>query len=293
MKKQYIFLLASAFFMLIGISSVLKAQVTGMPVGYITGFPVISTAQSPVWYNLMTSNYGTNIEQRRNRFMFWDGVTLGSDKLDSGISAENQNDKYLWRLEQGSTTNDETHKYVYLVNKSTGLRISDLSGIITMAEQGTEVKLGTSQEIKDLGLYTSEIPVAGQHYMQYTAASTLSYLNMSATYTIIWFNAHPSVTKSSGWFFYPAATNPTQVETVKKDLLHAYPSPFNNKIQIDKQLQKLEKVEIFNMQGAKVLSEIINPYTLNTTVLVPGLYVVKAYAAGNVYSTKLMKSGSN
>lgn len=287
MKKQYFSFFA--FLMLFGTSTILNAQVTGMPTGYITNLPEISTSQSPVWYNLMTSNYGTNIEQRRNRYLFWDGVTLGSDKIDAGITSANQADKYLWRLEQGPTSNDDTHKNVYLVNKLSGLRISDLSGIVSMTELGSELKLGTSQEIKDLNLFTSEVPVSGQHYMQYTAASTLSYLNISGTYTIIWFNAHPSVTKSSGWFFFPAATNPTQVETAKNDILRAYPSPFNSEIKIDCALKNIDKVEVFNVQGNKVISESSNPYALNTTQLNPGLYIVKAYANGNVYSIKMIK----
>lgn len=293
MKKQYFFLLASALVMLVGVTTDLNAQVTGMPDGYInTGFPAISTAENPVWYNMMTSNYpASSVEVRRNRYMYWDGIVLGGEKLDAGISEAVQNDKYLWRLEQGSTPSDDTHKYVYLVNKLTGERIADASGV-TMSTQGVELKTGTSQEIKDLGLYTAEIPVAGQFYLQYEAAATLSYLNISSTYTIVWFSAHPSVTKSSGWFFYPATSTPTEVETAEEALFNVYPNPFNTELQIDNGLKDLEKVEIFNIQGVKVISEHATPYRVSTAALVPGLYIVKAYADGNVYTRKMSKSGS-
>lgn len=296
MKKHYSYFFASAFLMLMVITADLKAQVSGMPEGYLTDFPVISTAENPVWYNMMSSNYPLPAqEQRKNRYMYWDGTTLGGEKIDAGITAEIQNDKYMWRLEQAPTSNDATHKYVYLVNKIANEQITFFdAGVatppVTMSSQGIQLKMGTSQELKDLALFTNEIPVVGQFYLLNESVSpTISLLNISGTFGLIWFNAYPSTTKSSGWFFYPAATS--GVETVKKDLFNAYPSPFSNVILIDNKLKNLEKVEVYNIQGSKVIKERVNPYTLNTEALVPGLYIVKAYAEGNVYSTKLIKSG--
>lgn len=298
MKKHYSFFLAFAFMMLTLATTDVKAQVSGMPEGYLTDFPVISTAENPVWYNMMSSNYGNNVEQRRNRYMYWDGTALAADKIDAGITAEMQQDKYMWRLEQAPGTNDDTHKYVYLVSKVDNQQISfsNDAGVnnppVTMSAQGIQLKMGTSQELKDLAKFTNEIPVPGQHYLENESVSpTISLLNISGTYGLIWFNAYASTTKSSGWFFYPAVSS--GVEIVKNDILNAYPSPFNNQIQIDSKLRNLEKVEVYNIQGAKVLSVSINPYKLNTSDLVPGLYMVKAYADGNIYSTKLMKATAN
>ena len=297
MKKHYSFFLAFAFMMLTVITTDLKAQVSGMPEGYLTDFPVISTAETPVWYNMMTSNYPLPAqEQRKNRYMYWDGTTLGSDKIDAGITAETQNDKYMWRLEQAPTSNDGTHKYVYIVSKIGNQQISFSNDAgatnppVTLSAQGMQLKMGTSQELKDLAKFTNEIPVLGQFYLENESVSpTISLLNIggSTAFVPIWFNAYPSTTKSSGWFFYPAVTS--GVEAVKNDLFNAYPNPFSNVIQIDNKIKNLEKVEIYNIQGSKVINESVNPYTLNTEVLVPGLYVVKAYAGGNVYSKKLMK----
>lgn len=296
MKKHYSFFLAFAFMMLTVTTTDLKAQVTGMPEGYLTDFPVISTAENPVWYNMMTSNYPLPAqEQRKNRFMYWDGTALGSEKIDAGITAATQNDKYMWRLEQAPASNDATHKYVYVVSKVDNQQITFFDAgttnpPVTMSTQGIQLKMGTSQELKDLAKFTNEVPVPGQFYMENESVSpTISLLNIggSTAFVPIWFNAYPSTTKSSGWFFYPAVTS--GVEAVKNDLFNAYPNPFSNVIQIDNKIKNLEKVEIYNIQGSKVINESVNPYTLNTEVLVPGLYVVKAYAGGNVYSKKLMK----
>jgi hypothetical protein len=300
MKKHYSFFLAFAFMTLTLATTDLKAQVSGMPEGYLTDFPVISTAANPVWYNMMTSNYPLPAqEQRKNRYMYWDGTTLGSEKLDAGITAEIQQDKYMWRLEQAPASNDATHKYVYVVSKVDNQQITFFDAgttnpPVTMSAQGIQLKMGTSQELKDLAKFTNEIPVPGQFYLENESVSpTISLLNIggSTAFVPIWFNAYPSTTKSSGWFFYPAVSS--GVEIVKNDMLNAYPSPFNNQIQIDSKLRNLEKVEIYNIQGAKVLSVSINPYKLNTSDLVPGLYMVKAYADGNIYSTKLMKASAN
>jgi len=297
MKKHYSYFFASAFLMLTVITADLKAQVSGMPEGYLTDFPAISTAETPVWYNMMTSNYPLPAqEQRKSRFMYWDGTTLGSEKIDAGITAANQNDKYMWRLEQAPASNDATHKYVYIVSKVDNQQISfsNDAGVVTppvtMSAQGIQLKMGTSQELKDLAKFTNEIPVPGQFYLENESVSpTISLLNIggSTAFALIWFNAYPSTTKSSGWFFYPAVTS--GVESVKNDLFNAYPSPFSSVIQIDNKLKNLEKVEIYNTQGSKVINESVNPYTLNTEALVSGLYIVKAYANGNVYSKKLMK----
>lgn len=297
MKKHYSLFFAFAFLMLMFSTTDLKAQVSGMPDGYLTDFPVISTAENPVWYNMMTSNYPLPAqEQRKNRFMYWDGTALGSEKIDAGITAATQNDKYMWRLEQAPTSNDATHKYVYVVSKVDNQQVSFSNDAavtnppVTMSTQGIQLKMGTSQELKDLGKFTNEAPVTGQFYMENESVSpTISLLNIggSTAFAPIWFNAYPSVTKSSGWFFYPAVAS--GVENVKNDLFNAYPNPFSNVIQIDNKVKHLEKVEIYNVQGSKVISESVNPYTLNTEALVSGLYIVKAYAGGNVYSKKLMK----
>lgn len=290
MKKQYFLTLALIICLLTGLSTTTQAQVTGMPAGYTTDFPQISTAQNPIWYSIMSSNYGTNIEQRRNRFIYWDGTTFGADKIDAGITSANQSDKYLWRLEQAVSTNDDNYKYVYLVSKYDGKKVGDATAPVLVTDGAVELKLGKSQKIKDDGLITAEVPVVGQFFLKYEPAGStdIKLLNTSGTYVQIWFNAYASVTKSSGWFFYPSVA--TKVETVKENLLSVYPNPFVNEIQIDSKLEGVEKVEIYNVQGAQVARELVNPYTVNTSSLQPGLYLVKAYANGVVYTSKLVKS---
>lgn len=300
MKKHYLSIVASAFLMLVSIATNLNAQVSGLPAGYITDFLQVSTAQNPVWYNVQTSNYNTTAD-RNNRYLFWDGTTLGSEQFNTGITYAEQQDKFQWRLEQGETTSTETIKYVYLVSRYDGKRVSAIventtSGAITTSELGIELKMGTSQSAKDEGRFTNEIPVPGQFYLQYEAAATLSLLNVGGvdkSYSIILFNAWPSVTKSSGWFFYPAPTEPNGLELTKEISFGVYPNPFNTELQIDNSLIGLEKIEIFNVQGAKVLSESATPYRVNTSALNAGLYIVKAHAAGNIYTRKMLKSDLN
>jgi len=202
MKKNYLFTLVLVF---IASTFSATAQVTGMPVGYITTAPAVSTAEAPVWYNLMATN--TDIA-RANRYMYWDGSSLKTDLFNSpGITDAIQNDKYLWRLEQGPTGAG----YVIFVNKTSGKRMfADATiisnGIVGVADAGNEWKIALASTV-------TTGTVAGQYCFNFEG-SGIRYLNAGDAATIaVWpilvFNGAGSPAKSSGWFFYPVTATKT------------------------------------------------------------------------------------
>jgi len=202
MKKIYLFSLVLVF---LASTFSAKAQVTGMPVGYITTAPAVSTDEAPVWYNLMATN--TDVA-RVNRYMYWDGSSLKTDLFNSpGITDAIQNDKYLWRLEQGVTGAG----YVVFVNKTSGKKMfADASiisnGIVGVADAGNEWKIAEASTV-------TTGTVAGQYCFNFEG-SGIRYLNAGDAATIaVWpilvFNGAGSPAKSSGWFFYPVTATKT------------------------------------------------------------------------------------
>ncbi|MCX6307544.1 MAG: IPT/TIG domain-containing protein, partial [Bacteroidia bacterium] len=179
-----------------------NAQVTGMPTGYITITPTISTSAAPVWYNMMATNTDA---ARVNRYMYYDGTSLKTDLFNApGITDALQHDKYMWRLEQGGTG----ASYVLFVNKSTGKRIyADAgiasNGVLTMAVSGIEWKMAAASTV-------TTGTVAGQYCFDFLPS--IRYLNAgdaTTSWGILVFNGAASPAKSSGWFFYPVTTTKT------------------------------------------------------------------------------------
>lgn len=199
MKKKYLFSLIASFIS----ASVVFA---GAPLtNYSTIPPVISTAAAPVWYNLMSCNYADVV--RNNRFLHYDGTNLKTDGYDLGINDDIQHDKYLWRLEQGTTGAG----YVILINKLTGKKIyADASiasdGVIDIGDTGIEWKMATAISTGAAGALTSQ-------YCFNFEGSGLRYLNagdgINKAWSMLVFNGAGSPAKSSGWFFYPVTTNKT------------------------------------------------------------------------------------
>lgn len=210
MKKVYFIsfigvLIASIF-------STNAQQVTGMPAGYITVAPTISTAANPVWYNLMATNTDA---ARVNRYLYYDGTNLKTDGLNSGISDEIQHDKYLWRLEQGASEG-----YVKIINKSSGKQLflpttAGTNSIVTVADGGINWKIASSVSI------SGSLAVTGQYAFNYEGGADNRFLNagdgISMNWGVLSFNATGSTSKSSGWFFYPVTTTKTITYTQPED----------------------------------------------------------------------------
>lgn len=184
---------------------VANAQVSGMPAGYITVAPTVSTESAPVWYNMMATNTDA---ARVNRYLYTDGTVLKTDLFNSpGITDAIQQDKYLWRLEQGTGGAN----YVVLVNKLTGKKLfGDVAlasnGVVSVANTGIEWKMAAASAV-------TTGTVSGQYCFNYESAGNIygiRYLNAGDGVTMSWnvlvFNGAGSPAKSSGWFFYPVTT---------------------------------------------------------------------------------------
>lgn len=205
MKKIYLLLLAIG---VIAPKFSVNAQVTGMPSGYITTAPTISTAENPVWYNTMSTNTDA---ARVNRYMYSDGTVLKTDLYNSpGITDALQHDKYLWRLEQGPSGAN----YVIFVNKLTGKKLfGDVAlgnnGVLSVADNGIEWKMAAASAV-------TTGTVAGQFCFNFESLNNtygIRYLNagdgVSMNWNVLVFNGTGSPAKSSGWFFYPVTSTKT------------------------------------------------------------------------------------
>lgn len=187
--------------------------------------PEVSTDVVPKWYTIMSSHL-TALD-RQNRFLVWDGTRLKTEKFDSGIPENQLEDKYLWRLEQGSADNK-----VYIVNR-TGLRVYAPTGAnptnntaLTVSVEGVEWELKLTSE-------TGQSDCAEKQYCFnfLGAESSPAYLNaMDAqnngenTYGITLYNM--GVHQASGWFFYEANVPEGAKYTIK------FNEPENGTVQI-------------------------------------------------------------
>lgn len=204
--KKYYYLLTLAF---LAFGFTAKAQVSGMPTGFITVAPTVSTEAAPVWYNMMATNTDA---ARVNRYMYTDGSVLKTDVFTApaGITEALQHDKYLWRLEQGPSGAN----YVVFVNKLTGKKLyADAAigsnGVIAVADNGIEWKMAAASAV-------TTGTVAGQYSFNFESAANvygIRYLNAGDGVTMAWnvlvFNGAGSPAKSSGWFFYPVTATKT------------------------------------------------------------------------------------
>lgn len=73
----------------------------------------------------------------------------------------------------------------------------------------------------------------------------------------------------------------------KKNIVKFYPNPSEGVIHIESDRQ-INKIEIFNSVGQKVLSKITNDYQDVLTISNPGLYVVRAHFDKEVYIEKII-----
>ncbi|MCP9611974.1 T9SS type A sorting domain-containing protein [Coprobacter tertius] len=183
-----------------------QVQPVGIPVD-----PQVSIDGTEIWYNMMTSHMTES--DRQNRFLSWDGTSLVTEKFDAGISADNQAEKYLWKLVRGSTDN-----MVYIESMA-GKRLFAPASIAS----GTNTSLtmdntGIEWEMK-LSSATGQSQTATKQYcFNFLGGSTARYLNArdgsgDSPFEVTIYSG--GVHQASGWFFYeavPAVITITQPE---------------------------------------------------------------------------------
>lgn len=198
------------------VSNSASAAVTPVA-GYSTN-PQTSTAESPVWYTMMSSHLSD--ATRQNRFLKWDGENnrLCTEQYSKGIPASSLTEDHLWRLE---SANDGTDTHVYLVNYN-GMRISVPSN--ATAEDGSTY-VNTPLEMNETGsvwnLTTSAATglsgdcADGQYALQFVGyTGNRAYLNATdggINFGVTIYAA--GVHQASGWFFYETEYTPA-VKTV-------------------------------------------------------------------------------
>ena len=200
------------------VSNSASAAVTPVA-GYSTN-PQTSTAESPVWYTMMSSHLTAST--RQNRFLKWDEANnrLCTEQYSNGIPASSLTEGHLWRLE---SANDGNESHVYLVNFN-GKRV--FVPATAVAEDGDNPNRNTPLEMNETGsvwnLTTSAATglsgdcANGQYALQFVAYSgERAFLNamdggeLNFGVTIYAAGVH----QASGWFFYETEYTPA-VKTV-------------------------------------------------------------------------------
>lgn len=237
--------------------------------------PEISTEAAPKWYTVMSSHI--TAADRQNRFLVWDGDRLRTEKFDTGIPEDQLEDKYLWRLEQGSADNK-----VYIVNK-TGLRIFAPDGLdptkntsLTVNESGVEWEMKLTAE-------TGQPDCADKQYCfnLLSAKTTPAYLNAmdfqndiaDKKYGITVYNA--GVHQASGWFFYEANVQVTTQYTV------TYDTPENGTIQVTNaqnevitSTNKVDEGTVLTISAIPAPGYVLDYLKVNDTPLTESTYTV-------------------
>lgn len=209
MKKNYIFGAFVALLTFVSLS-VFAQPYTDMPAGFLTTPPAVSTAESPVWYNMMS----TNSDDRRISYMYFDGTNFKTEQILTGITDAMQSDKYMWRLEAGT----KGPEYVVFVHKTSGARITGAAlannSTLTMGETGVEWYMQASSAIT--GSTTN-----GQYCFNYNGPSPTLLMNagdnISFFRNVLVFNGTGSAARSSGWFFYPVTSTKTVTINVSEN----------------------------------------------------------------------------
>ncbi len=199
------------------VSNSASAAVTPVA-GYSTN-PQTSTAESPVWYTMMSSHLSE--ATRQNRFLKWDGENnrLCTEQYSNGIPASSLTEDHLWRLE---SANDGTATHVYLVNYN-GMRV--FVPATAVAEDGDSPNRNTPLEMNETGsiwdLKTSTSTgisadcAEGQYVLQFVDYSGerafLNAMDGSLNFGVTVYAA--GVHQASGWFFYETEYTPA-VKTV-------------------------------------------------------------------------------
>ncbi|HJG88571.1 GEVED domain-containing protein [Barnesiella viscericola] len=200
------------------VSNSASAAVTPVA-GYSTN-PQTSTAESPVWYTMMSSHLTAST--RQNRFLKWDEANnrLCTEQYSNGIPASSLTEGHLWRLE---SANDGNESHVYLVNFN-GKRV--FVPATAVAEDGDNPNRNTPLEMNETGsiwdLKTSTSTgistdcAEGQYVLQFVDYSgERAFLNamdggeLNFGVTVYAAGVH----QASGWFFYETEYTPA-VKTV-------------------------------------------------------------------------------
>ena len=157
--------------------------------------PEISTAEDPIWYQIMNAHTDTN---RKERYIAYDTNTGGDYSTALRVEKPaNQTDKFLWRLE------DAGNNRVYIVNKGTNLQISGSK--VLEKEYFTASTLGSQFTIESSGHEN------GSYSIKYEGDNSYLLNAQDGTWGVVLYNA--GIGTGSGWYFYrvPLKT-PTGIE---------------------------------------------------------------------------------
>ena len=186
-------------FLSLFVSNSASAAVTPVA-GYSTN-PQTSTAESPVWYTMMSSHLTAST--RQNRFLKWDEANnrLCTEQYSNGIPASSLTEGHLWRLE---SANDGNESHVYLVNFN-GKRV--FVPATAVAEDGDNPNRNTPLEMNETGSVWNLTTSAATGLSGDCANGQYALLNFGVTIYAA------GVHQASGWFFYETEYTPA-VKTV-------------------------------------------------------------------------------
>ncbi|WP_188462646.1 T9SS type A sorting domain-containing protein [Bizionia arctica] len=104
-------------------------------------------------------------------------------------------------------------------------------------------------------------------------------------YIQVW-NDDPANRGGSSWFDLTVQDGALSTPEFQRDLVSLYPNPVQNELHIQTNFT-IEKVEVYNLLGQQVM--VSNATTLHVSSLTDGLYLVKVFSNGSVFTHKIVK----
>jgi hypothetical protein len=280
-------------------------------------------------YNTESSNKVTITNNTNNRIRIYDMVLSGTDnKLVADI--DNKPDRYLEKGENLSfnikvksiSKSDKTLTVGFKTTK-TGMEnfrfnmvFSAKTPVIELhasdkLKNGVDLSFGNKKELdltlKNSGnakLIISNMYIDGNDKGNFKLSANIQEIESNSDKSFkINFTANDNAEKRASLIIKTndpetaefkiglIAKTKTSVDVESNDLLYkVYPNPFINNIKIDNRTEKECTVNIYNINGVKIITRTDNSSEINiNTNFVPGIYILEIISDNHVFSTRVVK----
>lgn len=191
--------------------------------------PMVSTAESPVWFQIMNAHTS---DTRKERCISWDGTSLLADKPADGST------RFLWRLESTSGN------LIKLISKKDGKAISTVTtSSSTMGDTPAEFKIVTSKSLS--GTVTN-----GSYAIELNGSATTLLNAQDTSWKIVTYSA--GVGTGSGWYFYRSVQPSTGIAGTGIQSVLVFIS--EGKLNLNG-VQCGSRVKVYNASGQLLLNE--------------------------------------
>lgn len=280
-------------------------------------------------YNTDSSNKVTITNNTNNRIRIYDMVLSGTDnKLVADI--DNKPDRYLekgenlsFNIKVKSTSKSDKTLTVGFKTTKTGMEnftfnmvFSAKTPVIELhasdkLKNGVDLSFGNKKELdltlKNSGnakLTISKMYIDGKDKDNFKLSANIQEVESSSDKSFkINFTANDNAEKRASLIIKTndpetaefkiglIAKTKNSVDVESNDLLYKiYPNPFINNIKIGNRTEKECTVNIYNINGVKIITRTDNSSEINiNTNFVPGIYILEIISDDHVFSTRVVK----